>query len=359
MIKALNKSLSFTIITCFALSQIGCSTPTTSPAKTDAKPPVANNGTTTNNTTPAAAATEKSILLTQKSSDGAINPIVPEELDSVIVNGQTIKASEIGIAKNGFQTKAATYSLKFINGKFVIISDNGDIDFKVSFKLKNAADYVVLPDLAQLASGDLRIELKTDASGKIVGITGGINNNGVIDTTKPMFNFDPVSGKLEVITDGGLKTSTLEVDNVKALVKVKTELPETKLTEEEAKKKKDENFVKKPSAGAPFVGKWTYSDAIGTSIKLKMRDGSNNELSYSSEVKQPITNLDGGFSGKIKYTDEGSNTLSFESVVNGKKISGKLEMVGDNSLSISFGQIEATELAQISGQKINLSRDVN
>jgi hypothetical protein len=354
MIKALNKSLSFTIITCFALSQIGCSTPTTSPAKTDTNLPAGTTGTTTtNNQTPI----ERSILLTQKTSDGATNPIVPEDLDSVIVNGQTIKASEIGIAKNGFQTKAATYSLKFINGKFVIRSSEGDVDFKISFKLKNAADYVILPELAQLASGDLRVEFKTDASGKIIGITGGVNNNGVLDPSKPMFNFDPVTGKLEVISNGEVRT--VEVTDEKTELKVKTEPVKTKLNQDELKKKQDEVNVKKPSAAAPFVGKWTYSDAIGTSIKLQIRDTQNNEISYSSQVKQLITKLDGGFNGKVKYTDEGSNTLSFESAVNGKKISGKLELVGDNSLSISFGQIEATEFAQISGQKINLSRDVN
>jgi hypothetical protein len=350
MIKNLNKSLCLTVITAFAIGQLGCSPPGTSTGN--------NNTPTGTNSNVKVIAKENKLLLTQKNAQGEINPVVPEDLESITINGKVYKAADIKIEK-GMNTKASDYLLKFVDGKFVIQGTDGDVQLNISFKLKDTTNPIILPDFAIASlTGDLRVEVEKNDKGEVIGFKGGINKDGGIDPSKPMFKFDPVTGKLDVIADGQKSTFILELADVKTELKIKTDAVKTELTPEELKAAQEGILIGLLSPGAAFVGKWKYNDILGTSLRLTLREGSANTLNYSAKIGQAIQNFSGDFSGNVKYSSAGVNSLNIESAVNGKNIKGKIDLVGDNSLNFTLNSSEISQLASFAGQSVNLSRDV-
>jgi hypothetical protein len=353
MNKALNKSFGLGLITLIAIGQVACSTPGGTTTNT-------NNNNTGTQSAVKVIAKQNTLLLTQKSANGDINPVVPEDLESLTVNGKVYKASDITIVKGGLSTKATDFFLKFQDGRFIIDGTDGDVQLNISFKLKDSPNTVVLPDLALLAlTGELRVEFTKNDKGEIIGVKGGFNSNGTLDPAKPMFRFDPATGKLDVIANGQLTTYTLELADVKTELKIKTDPVQTTLSTDQLKTEQDNTNVDKPSAGAAFVGKWKY-DLFGNGIRLTLREGSASTLNYSASISSIPQNFKGDFSGSVKYSSAGENTLNIESMVTGKgKINGKIQLVGDNSLSFTLVSSEVSEIKSFVGQSLSLVRDIN
>lgn len=281
---SLNRTINLTVITFITLGQLGCATSVIS-TDTGKKPATSASASTTapaDLKTQLQVNTEKSFSLTQRDSDGVTRAIVPEDIESITVNGVTIKASEFNI-KNGFKTKSwsgywtwNTTSKTWV-WTWVWYADSkgwqpaATDDFKLnfSFKLKDSGQ-VIVPDLELLGlTGDLRLEFIKNDKGEVIGLTGGINNDGNIDTSKPFFRYDYATGKLDVISNNAILTYFLETADLKTEFIVKTEAVKTGLNAEQLKQEEERAKVGQPSEGAKFAGKWKYNE-LGILIGLNI-----------------------------------------------------------------------------------------
>lgn len=355
MINHFYKSVSLSIASAILITQLGCSTPST-PNNNNNSTGTQTGTNTQTNTNTQVSVTQNSFLLTQKDDKGT-NPVVPEDLESVTINGKVFTAADISLSKDAFKTMATgDIKLMFKDGRFVLEGASGDTELNISFKLKNSTLPVTLPNmtLAKL-SGDLRVELIRNSAGEVTGFTGGMNKDGAIDTSMSVFSFDNATKTLVVI-QAGMKT-TYSLDDVKTELKV-TNKTEAKVEDQTKEAQTVAGNVNKPSPAAPFVGMWKFG-ALTAKGKLTLRQAGTGSMSYSSSIENSVPSFKGSFNGNATYS-EGANvdSLDISSTINGQVVKGNVKLNGNNSLIFTLTQTDTAEMKSFVGIPLTLERDL-
>jgi hypothetical protein len=345
--KKIIKSASLLVLSSMIITQLGCSTPSAN-----------TNGTTNNTTNTEAKATMQTLLLTQKDDKGLSSPILPEDIESININGKVYSSSDINLGKGeaGFSIKAeGAIKLSYKNGRFVLEGVSGDSVLNISFKLKGSSNSIILPNstLAKL-TGDIRVEVTKDSSGNITGFSGGINKDGQLDTTKPVFQYDSVNKKLIILSSSGSKI-TYDLDDVKTEVKVETKVEE-KISEPEKEIKKVSENISKPSPVTPFVGAWK-SSILTAKVKLVLRPSGSSNIGYTASIDSSLPSFKGSFSGSASFTETSNvNKLDIASTMNGKSIKGNISLTGDNSLTLNITETDVAEIKTYLNLPVTLER---
>lgn len=361
MLKNFYKSACFALTSTILLSQFACSTPTNPQSNTvnttDQKTSGTNIQPGTYEKDTVTVTQPNAFLLTQKNNNGTVNPVVPEDLKSVTINGKVIAASSISLNKAKFSTKATgDLTLSFKDGKYVIEGISDDTQLNISFQLNDSTTPVTLPNttLAKL-SGDLRVEITRNESGEVTGFTGGINKDGSIDPSQPVFSFDNSTKTLIVIGNGNKTTYSVEETQTELTVNSKSSeaVQNTQSTATELV-----GSVSKPSPVAPFVGKWKFNalTAIG---KLAISQNGSGTIGYSASIENSKPAFKGAFNGSVNYTETSTvNSLDISSTVNGKSIKGNIQITGDNSLTLTLSATDETAVKPFIGVPLTLERDL-
>ncbi|MBC7473638.1 MAG: hypothetical protein H7263_05055 [Candidatus Sericytochromatia bacterium] len=358
--KIFYKAISLTIGSVIVMAQLGCSTPA-STSTGQVKSTENNSSVVTDNKKVIVA--QNSFLMTQKDASGISNPIVPEDLESIKINGKIFTTSDISVIKTSFKVKdTGNLTISYKDSRFFIDGATDSTMLDISFKLKNVDYPINLPSftLAKI-SGDLRVEITKNDAGQITSVKGGVNNNGALDTNQPVFSYD-VSAKTFTLTSPNGEQTKYMVDDVTKNLNVDTKVEE-KLTKEQAKSQIDTTAqdVKKPTIAAPFVGKWKYS-ILGYKVAIKLREGAEQgKMDFSGNFSSSAQNFNSSFNGVANYLADSSNvnSLLVNTNVSDVKLKVKVELQGDNSLLFTLTESNKTELAGIVNIAMPLERDTS
>lgn len=328
------KAVSLFLVSTVFLFQAGCSSTTalqpTSPANTLTNTPNGNN-------TNVQAKTSMTFLITQKDASGVVNPILPQDIESVTVNGKVYSGSDIVLTKgnSSFSVKSeGKIKLSFKNGRFVLEGNSGNTELNISFKLKGSNIPLTLPNmtLSQL-SGDIRVEALRDSSGNITGFSGGLNKDGSLDTSNPIFNYDMSSNNLTIISSNGIKT-TYQMDDLKTEVKVDTK-KEEKISDPKKEAEEINKNVSKPSPVTAFVGAWKANLLGMADVKLNLRKSGTTDIGYKADMT--AKDFKGSFNGSVTFSETTDvNKLDFSSSMEDNPIKGSISLSGDNALTLTI-----------------------
>lgn len=374
------KSVSLIFAVIMLSSQLSCSTPVASKN-------ITTNVSNSTGSSPAKPDTQTgsqvSFLLTQKDEKGISNPIVPENIESITVNGNTYKSTDFKIIKgnNNFSVKSWSGYWTYANGKwfwtwvwtndnktYTISSENtlpfsvketsGGNELNISFKLKGANSFITLPnEIFQKLGNDIRIEANKNDSGEIVGFSGGINKDGNLDQSKPVFQSDFSTNTFVILQPDGNKIS-YKLDDLDINLKIDSRTEE-KVNNPEKQIKDLTDKVQKPSAATPFVGAWK-SEVLSLKSKLVLKITGESKIEYSSTIENSLPLFKGTFLGNAGFSENSSiNSLSIESTINGSAFKGKLVLSGDNFLTLTITETSASELKNLLNVPFNFQRDLS
>lgn len=350
------KTLSLIIASTVFLSQVGCSTTST----VQTSPPtnnVSNSNNQSNQNTNVQAQTSMSFLMSQKDNSGVANPILPQDIDSVTINGQVYNSSDIVLSKtdSSFAVKAeGTIKLSYKNGRFVVEGLSGDTQLNISFKLKGSQLPLTLPNmtLANL-TGDIRVEAIRDASGNVTGFSGGLNKDGKLDTSNTIFQYDTVNNNLTIVGSNGTKT-TYQMNDTKTEVKVDSK-KEEKISEPQKEAEKINQNVSKPSPVTAFVGAWKANLLGMADVKLNLRKSGNTSIGYKADIS--TKDYKGTFNGDVAFSETSTvNKLDISSSSEGKAIKGNISLAGDNQLTLTITETEINEVKPFLNIPVTLQR---
>ncbi|MFN8575468.1 MAG: hypothetical protein U0354_01300 [Candidatus Sericytochromatia bacterium] len=347
----LKKNLNFILASTLLLSSFACTTPTnTSTDKKDSTTVDNKNNSTTPSTNVQSNLSTK-LTFTQK-QNGVENPVGPEDIKSIVVNGVTIPASEI-VIKSGFSTKAeasSDYQVTYEGaGKYTVLNkkttqaiENNAI---IAFNLLNSKDPIALPILKGVLDGNLRITYDIATGTFFGGIT---KEDGTIDNTKPVFKSSS-DGKL-VITEPSGNQNTFDKAKLSESTNLPTPQKTVTLTKEEVQKQTEEvkANVSSESPIANYIGLWLYN-GLGQKIILTLKDKGQNKFQASATVAGEL------YSGEGEYNPNGKNdTLTLK--VDKDQMHIEVAKVGDNALTLTLKSTSNQKLKPFQGAPVNLNR---
>ena len=300
------------------------------------------------------AALQTDFILTQK-SDGIENPITPELIQSIQIDGKTLSASDIQIVKGDFATLQTGDDLQVqfvldqngnLNvGVFRILSRLGAIG-KVTVTYQDGGEtktFSFSGNANQTGAGDAQnLRVTVQADGTIVG--GVAAPDGTLDKEKPVFRTTS-DQKLEIIKPDG-STEVFDLSQ-----------PDFNAPKNETKTEKERedllNGVGAISSINLFVGNW-FADVLGKKIKVKVKDGGNGQISGSAE-------LDGkSYSANGSYTQSASqpNSLTLKgSAAGSADVTFDVKLMGANTMTLTLTDANGEAvLVPLVGLSFSLSR---
>ncbi|MFN8672195.1 MAG: hypothetical protein U0457_08980 [Candidatus Sericytochromatia bacterium] len=349
------------LVSLFLLSSIivSCNAPTTIMKDNNTNSNVVDNKTTSkiensaipNQATPVKLNKATTITFTQKEGKTE-NPIGPENISSVVVNGVTINSADIKIKTSSFTTKAVNssdYEVTYEGaGKYSILNTKtGDIIENkaiIAFNLLNAKDPAIIPILSGVLDNNLKMTYDL-ASGSFYG--GIKKEDGSIDNTKPVFKVN-LDGKL-IISDPDGKQTTFDRKNLSTSTNTPDPEKTISVSKEEIKKQIDEvsNQVLPTSPIADYVGLWLYQ-GLGQKIILSMKDIGNSKFEASTTI------LGEKYTGQSTYNADNNSELILDVPQDSMKI--KVVKIGNNSLQLSLLSTSNVKFKLFQGAPVNLNR---
>lgn len=303
---------------------------------------------------PQAAVLKTDFILTQK-VNGIENPMTPERIKSIKIDGKIVAASEIEIVKGDFTTQQAGGDLQIqyvldqngnlnvgvfrilsrlgIIGKIEIAYQDGDQVKTFSFSLNSAQTG---------AGNEQNLRLTVQADGTIVG--GIAAADGTLDKEKPVFR-TTLDNKLEILNlDGSTEIFDLSQGNFDS--------PQGQ-TQKDNEREDLFKQVDAISAINLFVGNW-FADLLGKQIKVKFSDGGNGQVSGVAMLDGKSYSANGTYELNasqprrlsLKGSAAGSATVSFD-----------VNLSGANSMTLTLTDANGeAALVPLVGLSFNLSR---
>lgn len=282
-------------------------------------------------TAPALEPLKTNLTLTKRAGSAA-NPIGPEELASVMIDGVTIPASAIVFEKSGFAVQAETssdYKVVYEGaGKYYVMNASTGKVLEnralIVFNLLNAKDPLIVPVLKGILDDNIKMTIDL-STGNIFG--GVRKEDGTLDASQPVFRIG-TDGKMTVTEPGG-KQSVFSRNDADS-----TNLPDpeavVELSAEEVRQQvaSVSSEVPATSAIADYVGLWLYQ-GLGQKIIVQMKD--LGQAQFESSVTLNGT----PYAGQGSYDPDGTNeTLQF--IVASDDMHVKIAKVGNNALTYTL-----------------------
>ncbi len=300
------------------------------------------------------AVLETDFILTQK-SDGVENPITPERIQSIQIDGKTVSSSEIQIVKGDFATQQSGGDLQVQ----YVLDQNGNINvgvFRILSRLGAIGKVTVTyldgdqsktfsfsANANQTGAGKKQnLRLTVQADGTLVG--GVAAADGTLDKDKPVFR-TTAEQKLEVLSpDGSIEVFDLTQGQFDAPQK------QTQTGNERDELLKEVGSI---STINLFVGNW-FADLLGKKIKIKVRDGGGGSINGTAS-------LDGkSYSAKGTYEVSASqpNNLALKgSAAGSADVSFDVKLSGANSMTLTLTDANGeTVLEPLVGLSFSLNR---
>jgi hypothetical protein len=288
--------------------------------QTSVTPGVSNPS--TSEQTPATQTVGTELILTEQ-VNGIENPITPEQIESIEIDGKVINKNEIEITSGDFKTQqadgqdvTATYSIRVnasnIRRAILTLSHQGILSdaekekfLNILIKFRSRSGNmreINLMRLAKILSKKAQQTLRVQANEDGSAVGGFANDDGSFEDSEPKFK--ATKETFEIFTDGQKETfsNTGEGDS---------ESSEAATEEEQA-----ELNVDAISPIALFVGKWR-ADLLGKSVLADLSDEGNGRIGGTATVD-----------GK-SYSASASYTMSAGQP-------SQLEVVGKNPLGGSL-----------------------
>jgi hypothetical protein len=363
------KYLSFALSTALILSVVGCTTPTTNPSNsTDSKTSTAvdnkNNSTTTDKKDKKILNLDRFTMQVEDSS-GAKNPLTPEDIDYLELNGTKVMAKDIVLVQA--KSDLSKGLVKFIgSGNYIFNSTTNNKDI-LNVKFKKSDKIMTIPILKKGFS------IKTDQYNfynednsffvyDIEGYEAGYQfgaNNLILSSSKNTASYSGQYGTVlidfntnEFTTysgiDGAAKKYNLNdfvsSDNPKG-----TEVTADVIKQLEDIKKQFQNVKKNPFD--PYVGVWKFNYQQSNLICTIRKSGANDFL---------ITSIIGNktFSSKGNYdaTKEKLEFVDFKSSFNNESFSARIDMLNENNLTLKVISSDSNDMKNFLYVPFSLTR---
>ncbi len=311
---------------------LGCSLMTSVTPKLATSPAVSTvTPSPSPSTAPTAAPQLTAVTLTMKEGSSA-NPVGPEDLSSVVIDGVTIPASQIEFRTTAYKTQAETsaeYQVAYEGaGKYYVLNKTTGKVLEnralIVFNLLNSKGSMVLPILQGILDNNLQMTIDLATS----NIFGGIKKeDGSLDSTQAVFKIG-TDGKMTVTEPSGKQTeygrNDSNVTNLPAPDKV------VELSSEEVKAQISEIASEVPATSpiATYAGLWLYQ-GLGNKLIAQLKDVGDNK--FTAGVK-----IDGtDYSGQGAYSPTGKiDSLMMDVATDDMKFEIKHE--GTNYLSLTI-----------------------
>ncbi|MFN8576120.1 MAG: hypothetical protein U0354_04625 [Candidatus Sericytochromatia bacterium] len=356
----LNKYLRFALSTALILSVVACTTPTTTPSNsTDSKPKTVVDNKTNSTTTE--KKDEKLLTLDRftlkvDDSSGAKNPITPEDIDYLELNGTKVLAKDIVLV----QAKADLSKglVRFIgSGNYVFnpTTNNKDI-LNVKFKKSDKVSTIPLlkkgfsikdDDNEQIIYSVEGVETAYFLYGAYVVFSPTLNQASYygygiaasMDFTKNEFTFgnanSPKKYNLDDFVSSNNPTGTeVTADTKKQLEDIKTQSQNTK---------------KNPFD--PYVGVWKLNYLDSNFICTIRKLGTNDFV-----ITSIINNKTFSSKGNYNTTSEKLEFVDFKSSFNNESFSARINMVNDNNLKLTLLSSDSNDLKTFLNLPFSLTR---
>lgn len=303
---------------------------------------------TVSNTNSKVLKIDKEIKLTTVDKNGAVNPIVPENLASVEIGGKTIKAKDIKIVTGGFSTKALDNEIvvTYDNGLFKISGDSIDeaaANLIIKFNLLNSKEPVLIPLLKALTEKKITASINSETGETVVGVL----KDGKLDTEQPAVLYNQKDNSLVVYKADGTKDNyAVPTDLTKP-----TPADASKIKEELDKANAQLVAGEKLSAIAPLVGDWLY-EGLGQSIVLKISDKGSGAFNAGVNVQ----GSDYVGVGSYKDSDKATEGFNLASSFSGGSLKILIKQTGNNTSSLTLVDSSSTALNLFKGVPLDLKR---
>jgi hypothetical protein len=340
----MKKKLFISSLTLSALVTMSCSMSPTNVTASD----TSKKSETVSNTNSKAVKIDKEIKLTTVDKNGAVNPIVPENLASVEIGGKTIKAKDIKIVTGGFSTKALDNEIvvTYDNGLFKISGDSIDeaaANLIIKFNLLNSKEPVLIPLLKALTEKKITASINSETGETVVGVL----KDGKLDTEQPAVLYNQKDNSLVVYKADGTKDNyAVPTDLTKP-----TPADASKIKEELDKANAQLIAGEKLSAIAPLVGDWLY-EGLGQSIVLKISDKGSGSFNAAVNVQ----GSDYAGVGSYKDSDKATEGFNLASSFSGGSLKILIKQTGNNTSSLTLVDSSSTALNLFKGVPLDLKR---
>lgn len=300
---------------------------------------------------PALEPQKTNLTLTQKDGEAA-NPIGPEDLTSIMIDGVTVPASDITFEKSPFTVQADTgsdYQVAYQGaGKYTVVNKTTGKVLQnrslIIFNLLNAKDPLVVPVIQGILENKIKMTIDL-STGKIYG--GVQKDDGTLDDTKAVFTIG-TDGKMTVTEPTG-KQSVFTRNDASS-----TNLPEpdtvVDLTADEVRQQVASVSTEVPatSAIADYVGLWLYQ-GLGQKIIVQMKDLASSSFEASVTVNGTL------YAGQGSYDPLGKNeTLTLK--VPTDEMNVNIAKVGNNALTYTLVSTSNQNYKVFQNVPVNLQR---
>lgn len=262
----------------------------------------------TSEQTPVTETVETELILTEE-VNGVENPITPEQMDSIEVDGQVIAQDDIEIVTGDFSTQQARaeasakakYEARTIAGikqsilKISRLKKNAKIkSLLIKFRSRSGENHdIQIARLEELLKKqkDKAFRIKVKQNGTVVG--GSAKNDGSLDEQETKFKAN--KEKIEIFEKGEKKTFSLTGEG------------SAESTEQATEEEQAELEANALSPIALFVGKWR-AELLGKSVLAELSDEGNGRIGGTATV-------DGqSYSASADYTMSAGQTSELEVV---------------------------------------------
>lgn len=334
----------------------GCATPANIDQTQDNKPAQSNQSTVTNPSNTVVASDETFFTLFNKTND-ASNPVTPDQVEYLELNGKKIFSKDIQIVKSGDKL---TEGIRFKGAgeySFNATGNNKDI---LKVKLVGSTDEVSIPlfkpgkegfTIQAVTQYAFRLVLETDSSGNVTGVKGVIDTlvDGVV-SGEGSTAFEVNGGNLTYInSDGSAVTAPLSV-----VVAQSENLTVKPTTRNDIKAQEIREGAQKTSIDG-YIGLWQSNIPGSGNITLNLRKTGSKRFTVSASVAGKTYNSSGEFPEGTQAAEKLDVNLS----IAGDNMSVEIKNPSTNSLEFKLISAGADTLKPLIGIPLIMSRVVN
>lgn len=348
------KSLSLLLAT-LIITGCGPSTVVTQPANNTPSTSNTSNP-TTNNQTPS---TEESTFILVKETAGVSNPVTPDQIEYLDLNGKKILAKDIQVVKSG---DSLTDTIRFNGSGNYSFNATGNSKDILKLKIVGSSEEVVVPLFKPGQEGfkvmavnkyAFKLVLTTDASGNVTGVKGIVEkmvdgnvsaeSTNVFELSVGNFNYYQANGQ-SITAPLSVVVATSENLTVKPTTKNDTIAQQV-----------NANTAKTSIDG--YIGVWNYTPPVAglAPVTLNLKKTGSKRFTVSTSIAGKTYTS----SGEYPDGESPASSLNVQLSVAGESMSVKIENPSANTLNLTLLSGGPDSFAPFKNIPLTMSRSVN